>query len=59
MLPLVQRRGQIGELLATFRMKTKEWRLVQVDLIYPPDATPPQVLTVQTRLQDSGATINP
>jgi Protein of unknown function (DUF3370) len=47
---LVQRRGQMGEPLATLRMKPKERRLVQVDLIYPPDATPPQVLTVQTRL---------
>jgi Protein of unknown function (DUF3370) len=46
---LVQRRGQMGEPLATLRMKPGEKRLVQVDLIYPPDATPPQVLTVQTK----------
>jgi Protein of unknown function (DUF3370) len=26
----------------------KEDRLVSVDYIYPPDASPPQVLTVQT-----------
>ncbi len=45
---LVQRRGQMGESLATLTMKPGERRLVQVDLIYPPDATPPQVLTVQT-----------
>jgi Protein of unknown function (DUF3370) len=49
----------MGEPLATLRMKPKERRLVQVDLIYPPDATPPQVLTVQTQLQGSGATIAP
>ena len=45
---LVQRRGQMGEPLVTLKLKPKEKRLVQVDLIYPPDATPPQVLTVQT-----------
>ncbi len=49
---LVQRRGQMGEPLATLRMKPGERRLVQVDLIYPPDATPPQVLTVQTLRSD-------
>jgi len=46
---LVQRRGQVGEPLLVMQMQPKEKRLVQVDLIYPPDATPPQVLTVQTR----------
>lgn len=45
---LVQRRGQMGEPLVTMQLKPSEKRLVQVDLIYPPDATPPQVLTVQT-----------
>ena len=45
---LVQRRGQMGEPLVTLQLKPSENRLVQVDLIYPPDATPPQVLTVKT-----------
>ncbi|HTL88101.1 MAG TPA: DUF3370 domain-containing protein [Leptolyngbya sp.] len=45
---LVQRRGQQGEPLITLQMKPQERRLVQFDLIYPPDATPPQVLTVKT-----------
>ena len=45
---LVQRRGQQGEPLITLQMKPQERRLVQFDFIYPPDATPPQVLTVKT-----------
>lgn len=46
---LVQRRGQPGEALAVLNMKTGDRRLVQVDFLYPPDATPPQVLTVATQ----------
>jgi hypothetical protein len=45
---LVQRRGQTGEPLVVLNMKKGERRLVEVDFLYPPDATPPQVLTVQT-----------
>ncbi|MEC4817451.1 MAG: DUF3370 domain-containing protein [Scytonema sp. PMC 1069.18] len=45
---LVQRRGQTGETLVVLNMKKGERRLVEVDFLYPPDATPPQVLTVQT-----------
>lgn len=45
---LVQRRGQKGESLATLTMKPGERRFVEVDFLYPPDATPPQVLTVRT-----------
>lgn len=45
---LVQRRGQQGDPLITLQMKPKERRLVQFDFLYPPDATPPQVLTVKT-----------
>lgn len=45
---LVQRRGQPGEALAQLNLKPQENRLVEVDFLYPPDATPPQVLTVQT-----------
>ena len=47
---LVQRRGQMGEPLVVIKMKPGEKRRVLVDLIYPADATPPQVLTVQTNL---------
>jgi hypothetical protein len=45
---LVQRRGQLGDALATLTMPPGDRRLVQVDFLYPPDATPPQMLTIQT-----------
>lgn len=45
---LVQQRGQQGNPLITLQMKPQERRLVQFDFLYPPDATPPQVLTVKT-----------
>lgn len=45
---LVQRRGQEGEPLIRLPLPAGERRLVQVDLLYPPDATPPQVLTIKT-----------
>lgn len=45
---LVQRRGQAGEPLVTLKMPPSSQRFVQFDFLYPPDATPPQVLTVET-----------
>jgi hypothetical protein len=45
---LVQRRGQRGEPLVTLNLPPGASREVQVDFIYPPDSTPPQVLTVRT-----------
>nr|WP_217523312.1 DUF3370 domain-containing protein [Pleurocapsa sp. PCC 7327] len=45
---LVQRRGQEGEPLVTVNIPANDWRIVQVDFLYPPDATPPQVLTIKT-----------
>lgn len=45
---LVQRRGQQGDPLIKLRMSPGERRLVNVELLYPPDSTPPQVLTVRT-----------
>ncbi|MGV0025690.1 DUF3370 domain-containing protein [Phormidesmis priestleyi] len=45
---LVLRRGQQGDPLVTLNLKPGERRLVEFDFIYPPDATPPQVLTVRT-----------
>jgi Protein of unknown function (DUF3370) len=45
---LVQKRGQQGEPLVTLEMPPGDRRLVKFDLIYPADATPPQVLTVKT-----------
>jgi Protein of unknown function (DUF3370) len=44
---LVQRRGQPGNPLVTLTLPPAGKRLVQVDLLYPPDATPPQVLTLK------------
>lgn len=47
-LHLVQKRGQLGAPLVKLNMKAGDRRLVQVTFLYPPDATPPQVLTVTT-----------
>lgn len=44
---LVQKRGQAGEPLVLLNMPPGDRRLVQFDFLYPPDATPPQVLTIQ------------
>ena len=51
---LVKRRGQQGEPLVRLKMLPYARRLVTVDFLYPPDSTPPQVLTVRT-LQVSNA----
>ena len=45
---LVQKRGQMGEPLVKLEIEPQERRQVEFDFIYPPDASPPQVLTVQT-----------
>ncbi|MEO0705674.1 MAG: DUF3370 domain-containing protein [Cyanobacteria bacterium J06649_5] len=45
---LVQKRGQPGEALATVTIAPQSSRTVSVDLLYPADSTPPQVLTVRT-----------
>jgi hypothetical protein len=45
---LVQRRGQQGEPLVQLTLPPKALQTVTVELVYPPDATPPQVLTIQT-----------
>ena len=45
---LVQQQGQMGEPLLQLKMPPGSRRLVKVDFLYPPDATPPQVLTIQT-----------
>ncbi len=48
---LVQRRGHQGEPLAVLTMPPGDRRLVNVGVVYPADATPPQVLTVTTQAQ--------
>ena len=45
---LVQKRGEMGAPLASLKIKPGTQRLLEVDLLYPPDATPPQVLTIKT-----------
>ncbi len=45
---LVQHQGQQGEPLVQIKMKAHTRQLVQVGFLYPPDATPPQVLTIKT-----------
>ncbi|HIK54212.1 MAG TPA: DUF3370 domain-containing protein [Synechococcales cyanobacterium M55_K2018_004] len=47
-LHIIHRRGQQGQPLIRLTMPPGDRRLVEVDFLYPPDATPPQVLTVQT-----------
>ncbi|MFM7576914.1 MAG: DUF3370 family protein, partial [Microcystaceae cyanobacterium] len=44
---LVQRRGQQGEPLITLTLPPGDRRTVQVDLGYPADSTPPQLITVK------------
>ncbi|MEA5550260.1 DUF3370 domain-containing protein [Anabaena cylindrica UHCC 0172] len=45
---LWHRTGQVLEPLAKVVLQPGMRRMVQLDLIYPPDSTPPQVLTVRT-----------
>ncbi|WP_421657251.1 DUF3370 domain-containing protein [Leptothermofonsia sp. ETS-13] len=45
---LIMQRGQEGEPLVTLNMPVGDRRTVQLDFLYPPDSTPPQVLTVRT-----------
>ena len=48
---LVQKRGQQSDPLAAMTLAPQETRTVKVDLLYPADSTPPQVLTVETAAQ--------
>jgi hypothetical protein len=45
---LNQRQGQQGQPLALFKLDPRKERLVTLDYLYPPDSTPPQVVTIQT-----------
>jgi hypothetical protein len=38
----------MGETLIGLNMPPGDRRLVKIDFLYPPDATPPQVVTVKT-----------
>ncbi|MGB5915638.1 MAG: DUF3370 domain-containing protein, partial [Phormidesmis sp.] len=46
---VVQNSGQQGEPLVTMTLAPREQRDVTVQFLYPPDATPPQVLTISTQ----------
>jgi hypothetical protein len=48
-LHLVENRGQKAEPLVTLTLKPKAKRMVKIRFFYPPDATPPQVLSVTTQ----------
>lgn len=45
---LTQRQGQMGDPLLTLNLSPGEQRQVTLDFLYPPDATPPQVVTIKT-----------
>jgi hypothetical protein len=45
---VVQQRGQQGRALVRLQLAGGERRLVEFSLLYPPDSTPPQVLTVSS-----------
>jgi hypothetical protein len=47
---LVQRRGQRGEPIVTLNLQPGENRPIEIDFLYPPDATPPQVVTIATQV---------
>ena len=45
---LTQRQVQMGDPLLTLNLSPGEQRQVILYFLYPPDATPPQVVTVKT-----------
>jgi hypothetical protein len=53
---LVQQRGQAGKPLLRLQLTPQQTRTVEVNLIYPPDSTPPQVLTIQQEPNNSAET---
>lgn len=49
---LVQQRGHQGKPLISLQLEPQQTRTVEVNLIYPPDSTPPQVLTIEREQKD-------
>lgn len=47
---LVMNQGQHGSPLVNLHLKAGESRMVKVEFLYPPDATPPQVLTIESKI---------
>jgi hypothetical protein len=52
---ITQQRGQAGEPLLMVNIPGGARRMVQVDFLYPPDSTPPQVLTIKTMEESSAS----
>ena len=50
---LVNLQGEQGKPLMTLMLEPQQKSLVKVDFIYPPDATPPQVLTIKSHPVDN------
>ena len=48
---LVQKRGEQGDPLFKLELHPKETRLLKIRFFYPPDSTPPQILTIETTRQ--------
>ena len=46
---IVHRRGELSSPLIQVTLEPKQSRLISLDFIYPPDATPPQVLKINTK----------
>ena len=45
---VVQRKGEQGKPLVIINIPAGSQKLVEIDLVYPPDATPPQVFTLES-----------
>lgn len=56
---LTQRQGEMSNPLLTLNLQSGEQREVTLDLLYPPDATPPQVVTIKTEELYYGGLISP
>ncbi len=56
---LTQRQGEMSDPLVMLNMQPGEERRVSIDLLYPPDATPPQVITVETEQLYYGNVLGP
>lgn len=51
---LVQLQGEQSKPLVTLDLEPQQKSLVKVDFIYPPDSTPPQVLTIRSDSKKAG-----
>lgn len=56
---LTQRQGEMSNPLVMLNLQPGEQREVSLDLLYPPDATPPQVITIKTEELYYGGLLSP